>query len=417
LFLDDLAQVLYAPTKAFQKIVQNPKYLGVLLVFALFVGLIVGFEFVQFSKIYVENTNPEVGNFQAYLNSTVWRSSSNITLTNNYADPFNYSIFVAALGTNYSVFGNSSLEMHAKNANSITAALGNQFAVNCNATSGFQNFTLTIKQVEPAVAPKAATLTLYSTADTNFYTYDLTSSLSHIVSNWNSLIIPVGPKASGWTSTGQPTWNNITALQLSLNYPTNSNITLRVGALFFRGLYQTPVQSSSLGLLEQFLPSWAFWFILAWIVLTGIIYVSFYALKTTRIWKPIFVAIGSALIVLVVRAAVSLIAAAALPVLYYPYDVTLGIRFNLFGATTYAGNAGSLTALSQNALNNINSATGSFGNVVFIMAIISYVWLGALAAIVVGSLKPEFSTPKRIAIALVGVVVMLFALLLLIGFI
>ena len=418
MFLDDLAQVIYAPTKAFKKIIENPKYLGVILVLVLFVGLIVGFEFVQFSKIYVENTTPEVGNMQAYLNSTVWRSSSNVTLTDNYADPFNYSIFVAAVGGDYSIFGNSSLEMDAANTNSITAALSNQFAINCSGPSAFQNLSMTIKQVEPSVPPNSAKLILYSRTDTDFFTYDLTSSLSNVATGtWNNLTIPLGSKASGWTSSGTPTWGNITALRLSVTYPTDSNITLRIGALFFRGQYESPVQTSSLGLLEQFLPSWAFWFIMAWFVLTGVIYAFFYGLKTARVWKPIFVATGFGLIVMVIRAAVDLIAAAALPVLYYPYDITLGVRFNFFGATTYSGTASSLTTLSQAILSNINSATTGFGYVLLAMFIISYIWVGALATTIVGTLKPEFSVPKRMGIAIVSVVVTLLVALLLIGFI
>ena len=58
MILNDLAEVIYAPTKAFKKIVENPKYIGAILVLILFVGLAMGFEFVQFSKIYTENTMP-----------------------------------------------------------------------------------------------------------------------------------------------------------------------------------------------------------------------------------------------------------------------------------------------------------------------------------------------------------------------
>ena len=419
MILDDLAQVVYAPTKAFKKIVEKPKYLGVILVFVLFVGLIVGFEFVQFSKINIENTNPQVGNLQAYLNSTMWASSSNVALSDNFADPFNYSIFVAAINGNYSMFGNSSLEMNALNTNNITAALGNQFNVDCSSSSvGFQNLSLTMKQVAPSVNPQSATLTLYSLNDTNFYTYDFTSSLSSAAINtWNNLTISLGPKASGWGSTGSPSWGNITALQLTLTYPANSNITLRIGALYFRGQYQTPVQTSSLGLIEQFLPTWAFWFILAWFAFTGIIYLFFYGLKTTRVWKPVFVASGFALMVMVIRAAVNLVAAATLPVLYYPYDVTLGVRFDFFGATTYAGAASSLTMQSQAILSSINSATAGFGSVLLVMFAISYVWLGYLGTIIVGALKPEFSMAKKVVISLVAVAVTLLLLLLLVGYI
>jgi len=374
---------------------------------------------VQFSKIYIENTSPEVGNLQSYVNSTIWTNSSNVALSDSFSDPFNYSIFVAALGGNYSLFGNSSLEMDALNTNTITAALDNVFNVDCNSPSGFQNLSMTIKQVAPSVSPKSATLTLYSLSNTDFYSYDLTSSLSNTaqIGTWNNLTIPLGSQASGWTSTGSPSWGNVTALQLSLTYPANSNITLRIGALFFRGQYQTPVQSGSLGLIEQFLPTWAFWFILAWFILTATIYLIFYALKTTRVWKPIFVATGFALIVMVIRAAVNLVAAATLPTLYYPYDVTLGVRFNFFGATTYSGMISSLTTQSQAILNSINAATAGFENVLLVMFVISYVWLVALSTIVVGTLKPEFSSSKKITISLLSVGVMVFLLLLLVGYI
>ncbi|MGA2523921.1 MAG: hypothetical protein ABSF65_07185, partial [Candidatus Bathyarchaeia archaeon] len=99
----------------------------------------------------------------------------------------------------------------------------------------------------------------------------------------------------------------------------------------------------------------------------------------------------------------------------YPYDITLGVRFNFFGATTYAGAASSLTSQSQTILNSINAATAGFGTVVFIMFVVSYVWLGTLSTIIVGSLKPEFSVTKRITIAGVAVAATLFLSLLLVG--
>jgi len=419
LILDELAQVVYAPAKAFKKVIENPKYLTAFVVLVLFIAFAVGFEFVQFSKIYVENTVPQVGSLQSFLNSTVWTSSSKVALSNNFADPFNYTIFVAAINGNYSMFGNSSLEMDANSTNSITALLSNQFRIDCIAPSGYQNLSMTLKQVKPSIAPQSATLTLYSINETDFYTYDLTTSLSNpsTIGVWNNLTIPLGPNASGWTKTGPASWGNITALQLSLTYPANSSITLRIGALFFRGLYETPVQSSGVGLIEQFLPSWGFWFILAWFVLTGMIYLFFYALKTTRAWKPIFIGSSLALFVMVIRQAVNLVAAATLPALYYPYDVTLGVRFNLFGATTYSGQASSLTNQSQSILKSINAATAGFGGAVLVMFAISYVWLFALCTIMIGTLKPEFSVAKRFTIALVSVAVTILLLLLLVGFV
>jgi hypothetical protein len=151
-------------------------------------------------------------------------------------------------------------------------------------------------------------------------------------------------------------------------------------------------------------------------VLTGVIYLFFYGLKTTRAWKPIFVGSGFALFVMVIRQAVDLVAAATLPVLYYPYDVTLGVRFNFFGATTYSGVASSLTTQSQAILKSINAATAGFGNVILALFVISYLWLVALCTIMIGTLKPEFSITKRFTIALLSVGVTLLLVLLLVGF-
>jgi hypothetical protein len=121
---------------------------------------------------------------------------------------------------------------------------------------------------------------------------------------------------------------------------------------------------------------------------------------------------------MVIRAAVNLIAAATLPTLYYTYDLSLGVRFNFFGATYYpAASVSSLTAQSHAAINSINAATAGFGNTVLAMFVISYFWLAALCTIIVGTLKPEFSMIKRIIISLVSIGVTLLLLLLLVGFV
>ena len=107
----------------------------------------VGYEYVQFSKTYTENTSPTIDQLPTFINATSWQSSSNVALSNNYGDFFNYSVYVAALGTTptnsngyYSLFGNSSLEMDAANTNTITAALGNGFNVDCKAPQAFKTF-------------------------------------------------------------------------------------------------------------------------------------------------------------------------------------------------------------------------------------------------------------------------------------
>ncbi len=429
MILDDILQVVYAPVKAFKKIIENPKYLGAIIILLLFIGLQIGYEYVQFSKTYTENTSPAVNQLPAFLNVTYWSSTSNLALSNNYNDPYNYSVYAVALGAYYSLFGNSSLEMNATNTNVMATATLNMTtalidsgesavsSVDCSVPSGFQNLSMTIKQVQPTVAPQSATLTLYSVGDSNFYQYDLTSALSNTgeIGLWNNLTIPVGPSAQGWKSNGSPLWGNLTALQLTLTYPAGSNINVLIGALFFRGQYQTPIQSNSTGIILEFLETFSLQFILSWFLITVFIYLFFKALKTSIVWKPLFVALAFALFVLVIRALVNLVAAATLPPLYYPFDISVGVSLNNFGAIFYPPTAVSaLSAQSQAIFNSINSATAALRFVTSAMFVVAYVWLGALCTIIVGTLKPEFSMVKRVVISAVSIAITLLLLLFLV---
>ena len=76
MILEDIAQVVYAPAKAFKKAVENPKYLAAIIVLVLFIGLQFGYEYVQLSKTYVESTSPEVGNIAMFTNSTLWSNAT-----------------------------------------------------------------------------------------------------------------------------------------------------------------------------------------------------------------------------------------------------------------------------------------------------------------------------------------------------
>jgi hypothetical protein len=226
----------------------------------------------------------------------------------------------------------------------------------------------------------------------------------------------VGPNAQGWSTSGNPTWSNITSLVLEFNYPSDSNITVRIGALFFRGEYLTPVQYGSLGLVIQFLQVFSLQFVFTWLVLTILIYAFCRVLKNVVLWKPIFVALGLAMVIMVIRALVNLAAAATIQTTYYPFDISLGVRFDLFATLYFPPEAvNSLSVASQNAFPIIDAATSVFRGIVTVMAFISYIWLGALTVYALGALKPEFSLGKRIALAVVGIGITIFVVLLLVG--
>lgn len=62
LFADDILKVIYAPQKAFKKIIENPKYLGALIILLLFVGIQISYEYAQISKTEIEQTSPSIIN-------------------------------------------------------------------------------------------------------------------------------------------------------------------------------------------------------------------------------------------------------------------------------------------------------------------------------------------------------------------
>jgi hypothetical protein len=423
LILTDIAQIVYAPKKAFKSIIANPKYLGVIIILLLFIGLEIGYEYGQFSKIELETTAPVPGLMQSFNNATGWQSSSNVILTNNFDDYFNNTVYVGQLGFPptdpngyYALFGNFSLQIQANNTNNFVAALTNTSNVDCSQI-GFQNLSLTIKLVQPQSAPQNSTLTLYSLADTDYYTYDLTSSLSSAsaVNQWGNLTIPVGPNAQGWTSHGNPQWSNITSLTIQFTYPNNTDITVRIGALFFRGQWSQPIQYDATGFLLRFLQVFSLQFLFTWLILSALVYLICRGLKSPMLWKPVFIALGMALFVMVIRGLVNIIAPLTLPVSYYPYDVSLGVVYDVFASLYYPTTIGTLTAQSISQLAIIDASLVTFKAILTTMFVVSYVWLGSLATLAIKELKPEFSTMKCLVIAAVSVGVTILALWLFIG--
>ncbi len=424
MIIDDILKVIYAPHKVFKDIVSNPKYLGVFIILLLFIGLEVGYEYVQFSNTYTEQTTPGIDQLNTFTNATQWTAGSNVAVTNNFDDFYNYSVYVAGFGlppsdsrAYYSLFGNSSLQLSAQDSNNIMAALSNTTYVDCG-NGAFQNLSITLKQVSPDAVPTSASLSLYSLSDSDFYQYDFTSLLSNAstLNQWVNLTIPLGPNAAEWTTHGNPAWSNISSLMLDFNYPANSNITIRIGALFFHGEYLTPLQYNSTGILLQFLQLFSLQYIFGWFIFTGLIYLFIKLFKDSVTWKPVFTAVGFAMFIFVIRAVVNLIAAFTLPAIYYPYDVSLGARFDAYATLYFPSDAATaLTAQAHNIFNSIDAATLPFRTIVSGMFWVSYVWFGGVATMALGALKPEYSILKRIVLVAVSIVIVIFLLILLVG--
>jgi hypothetical protein len=317
LVVNEILKVLYAPHKVFKEIIQNPKYLGAFIVLILFAAAQTGLYYVGASKSYSELTKPAGDQGDIWTsNATLWKASSGVTITNNNVDFINATAY----------FGDSSVEFKVDDRSNIQLILSDlNGSVNCGA-DGFKNISLRVKLVTPDAKPESVTLYLYSLSDSNFFYYDLTNSFSNSTVNvWNNIILPVG--SGDWlSSNAAASWENITSLKMDFTWPTNSSIDLRVDGLFFRGIFKNPIEVyGSEYVLLNFALNVSMQFVLQWLLLTGLMYVIIKGLKGNVIWRPLMVAVGFALITMVIQAVILVAAYATLPNLNYRVEVLAGI--------------------------------------------------------------------------------------------
>jgi hypothetical protein len=379
LFAADIVKVLYAPQKAFKTIIQTPKYWGPLLVFILFIALQSAFYYNFYSKTNYEQTSPNINSLGNWTqNATLWTFSSGVTVSSNYLDFMNSTLY-----------GNSSLQFDGSNAGSISMEISTFENVDCG-PSGFSSLSLRVKQVDPQSAPTSATLTLFSLTTANTFEYDLTKAFSNasLIGIWNNLTIPVGANASNWQVNGSPQWQNITGLKLDFNFPASSNISLRLQGLFFRGSFLSPVKTDFGGFVIYVLQLVVTQFLFQWLLFTGIMYIVIKGLKGTIVWKPLFVAVGFALAVTLIQSIINSFALLTLPAISYPVEVLTRLPVE-----------------ADSLANAISVQAGTYTLIASVFQLITYVWIVALGTIIVRTLQPEFAWLKCIAASAVGFIV------------
>ncbi len=316
----DVLRVLYAPHKAFKDIIQKPGYLGPFILLLIFVLAQIGSSYVRDSRLQIEQTMPVGLEADVWTeNATLWQANPNVVISDNGVDFINGSQTLAWFPDYY---GNSSIEFAVSDNNVLQMSLidfGSQ--VDCGA-NGFMDVFFRVKIVTPDAELENVTLTLYSLTDSNFFYYDLTSALSNNVANvWNNISVPVG--SGDWLSNGNPSWENITGLKLEFAWSSNSDIELRLDGLFFRGKFETQIEL--IGGVIQYLAASAVNgfapFFFDWLLLTGLMYLLIKGLKGNVIWRPLMVAVGYALIVIVIQTLIVAVVRTTLPDLSYPLEL------------------------------------------------------------------------------------------------
>ncbi len=128
-------------------------------------------------------------------------------------------------------------------------------------------------------------------------------------------------------------------------------------------------------------------FVFEWLLLTGLIWLFVKGMHGNIIWKPLFIAIGCALIVLVVQAVLNLVSTATLGTMYYPIEALANVPGEAAAASAQA------TAASQ----TFNIATSAIQLFVLL-------WLATLGAVAVKTLMPEFTWSKAAVASAVSLI-------------
>ena len=314
--VDDILKVLYAPHKAFKKIVREPKYLGPIILLVVFVVAQLGSSYVVASRSFVEQTVPMAGEGDVWTqNAALWQTSPGATATNNTADYINSTYY-----------GTVSIDVYASNTTGFWVELADfNRSVNCG-VDGFRSVSFRVKPIILDAGPDSVTLVLNSLGGSTF-SYDLTSAFSNGPINvWNNVTVPVGSGVFNWaSSSGQASWENITGLKLEFTWLTSGQRSLRVDGLFFRGVFTDPLELYGISYVATSALNAVTPFLFQWLLLTGLMYVIIKGLKGNVVWKPLMIAVGFALITMIIQTVLVGLVYTSLPDIYYPLEVLAGV--------------------------------------------------------------------------------------------
>ncbi|MCS7095909.1 MAG: hypothetical protein RMK50_02425 [Nitrososphaerota archaeon] len=311
--IKNLLRVIYAPHRAFQEAMQNPKVIGPLLVMILFVAASTSAAYILLSKTYVESLMPDVakpGTRDLWTESaSFWSSESGVSIKENSMD------YVAG-----AIYGNRSIEFSAEDSAEIAVQLDGIGQLDCSHPDGYNRLYFRVKWTSPEVKPISAIIYLYSGSTSNYFMHDLSPELA-TAGVWNNITLTL--EDDGWIS-GGARWTEITGLKLELRWAEPSRATVLIDGVFFGGVFKPPAEVSMY--LVNYAMLYFMQFVFRWILLSGIIYVMTRAFKANAVFRITLILVGFALITLFIQAIINAAAFSAVSTLKYPFEYIGGVK-------------------------------------------------------------------------------------------
>jgi len=386
MYAKEILRVIYAPQKAFKEIIQNPRYIGPLLIMLLFMITSIGLGYALLSKMYVDQITPQGSTFDEWTEDTsFWTSNANITLnTQDYISGTYDGSYYATYGIYPTLYyGNKSIEFSLASSSQVWLELNISGSLNCLPPNGYDSLSFRLKLIEPSTSPQNVSLYMLSTSPQDTFYHNLTEQLNAI-GVWNNLTISIGPESGEWTSNANANWGDITGLRLELTWPTStSNITLIVDGLFFHGVYKSLADTAS-GTLFVFPINAFMQFTIQWVIFGGLLFLIPRMFKVKTVWKPLLIIAGFSLVTLFIQRLAIATTFAVMPPVRYPLQVVGGVPGEW-----------------EPAYNEVSDSVNVASQVLRLIEIGLYAWTIGLCAIAL-RLMLEFSWMKSLLISAVA---------------
>ncbi|MCW4022549.1 MAG: hypothetical protein NWF02_05250, partial [Candidatus Bathyarchaeota archaeon] len=301
LFGQEILEVIYAPVKAFKKIIEKPDFKGVAIVLLLVIASAVAVQYVASSKQFLEVRVPEDENWTEELfDQHVWSSNGELS-----KDAINYKV------------GNSSISSTVTNSN-IGLKVTAFDPINCSEGTEYTELFFWINWTNDAgESPVSGTIKLFSGSESSYFEQDIVSFLGSN-SEWTNATLNIG-SSQGWDSINSPDWENITGVELELAWADSANLNVNVDGLVFR----TFATSIEMGTFYIEIISVVLQAGMTWVVWGGLlIIIAKLFNEDLGKWNVFFIIIGYIFIVTVITNIITGIVATNLPELTYVLDPT-----------------------------------------------------------------------------------------------
>jgi len=349
----EVFEVLYSPVNAFKKIIENPDFKGVVMVLVLVMSSMLVVQYVASSKINVETRLPETDDWtEMIVDQHAWTSSGSLSLD----------------GTDYQMGnddGNHSIASVVQNETSLWMRVMDFESANCSADTEYIELFFWMNYTnDQGLLPTSGTIKLFSGSVDSYFEYDNIENMFTISGNWTNTTISVGPN-QGWSANNSPDWENITGIEITLEWASAAEVTAKIDGLYFRKYVPFIDVAGIGGVIQLAMVNLALPFAIDWIIWSGIlIIVGKLFQEELGLWSRFFTIIGYSYIVTFIYTILNIAAILSLPTLNLPADATMAAA-----------------AISETWLPLLGYQMSMY------LPIVERLWLAGLAAVVIKQIR------------------------------